>query len=656
MNCARTLCLTCIFAFPLFAQTPASWTPEFSMEIQTVGSVTPSPDGSRVVWTQTKARMDSEHSENVTQIWLAKKDGSDRVQLTRSEKASSNPAWSPDGKWIYFTSPRFGKDDLFRIPVTGGESEQLTKVKGAVGVFAVSKDGNWLAYADAEPDPDDEKAVKEKRDWRVLDTKPKNAVIYVIPAEANEKGERKPRAVTSPDRHVQQLAWSPDGANIAFTYWATPVVNEWRKARVAETTVATGAIKEIGFGGGFAGAPKYSSDGRYIAYPQPSVTIPNPGADRVALYDRSSGSTRPLAVTPDEQPRITGWMPGNRSIIVSESKHTGSALYEVPIDGPVKEIFSPAQGILGPVTLNENGTVFGIAHESSDSAPEAYVLPVGGNHLVQVSAANSTLAKPPLGKTEVFAWKSKDGMAIEGLLTYPVDYRPGTKVPLILNIHGGPGGAFNQNFIGRAALYPIGTFSSKGYAVLRPNPRGSSGYGKDFRYANSGDWGGKDFEDDQTGVDALIAKGIADPDRLVVMGWSYGGYMTAWTVGHTHRFKAAAAGAPVIDLLSFTGTTDIADFLPDYFGGEAWDKEESYRTHSPIAYVDKVTTPTLVLQGDADERVPLSQGLEFYHALKRRGVPTKMVVYPRQPHGPHEPKFVLDIMQRHIDWVEQYVR
>ena len=156
-------------------------------------------------------------------------------------------------------------------------------------------------------------------------------------------------------------------------------------------------------------------------------------------------------------------------------------------------------------------------------------------------------------------------------------------------------------------------------------------------------------------MDALIANGTADPDRLVVMGWSYGGYMTAWTVGHTNRFKAAATGAPVIDLLSFTGTTDIADFLPDYFGGEPWQKEESYRTHSPIAYVDRVSTPTLVLQGDADERVPLSQGLEFYHALKRRGVPTKMVVYPRQPHGPQEPKFVLDIMHRHLDWVEKYV-
>jgi dipeptidyl aminopeptidase/acylaminoacyl peptidase len=656
MNTVQPLFVAGLLARALLAQTSAVWTPEFSMGVQTVGAVIPSPDGARVVWTQTKARMDGEHSENVTQIWLARSDGTQRLQLTKAEKSSSNPAWSPDGEWIYFSSARFGKEDLFRIQANGGESETLTKLKGGVGVFSVSKDGKWLAYTSAEPDPDDEKAVKEKRDFRVLDEKPKNAIVYVLSAEADTNGERKPRAVTAPDRHVQQIAWSPDGASIAFVYWHTPLVNEWRKARVAETNVATGAIREIGNGGGFAGAPRYSSDGRFIAFPQPSHAPPNPGAERIALYDRGTGTTRALEPTPDEEPRIVGWLPGDRTLLVSEAKHTGSALYQVPLDGPVKEIFSPAQGILGSVAMNESGTVFGIPHESSSAAPEAYVMRAGTNRLVQVSAANSTLASHPLGKTEVFQWTSKDGRLIEGLLTYPVDYQPGKKVPLILNIHGGPAGSFNENFIGRAALYPIAAFSAKGYAVLRPNPRGSAGYGTEFRYANLADWGGKDYEDDQAGVDALIAKGIVDPDRMAVMGWSYGGFMTGWTVGHTTRFKAAALGAPVTDLLSFTGTTDIADFLPDYFGGDAWQKEEAYRTHSPITYVDKVTTPTLVLQGDADERVPLGQGLEFYHALQRRGVPSKMVVYPRQPHGPQEPKFVLDIMKRHLDWVDQYVR
>jgi len=622
------------------------------MQFQTIGPVVPSHDGSFVAWTQTRAVIETEKSDEVTQIFIAKIDGSQRRQLTRSEKSSSNPAWSPDGKWIYFTSARFGKNDLFRIPLDGGEPEQLTKLKGGVGVFALSKDGHFVAYSSAEPDPDIEKAIKEKRDFRVLDEKPKNAVLYVIPTDGDRS---KPRALTPPERHVQELTWSPEGDRLAFVSWSSPVVNDWRKAKVAEVETATGAVKELAVSGTFGSRPAYSPDGRYLAFPQSSSPVPYPGASRVALYDRKSGSVRQLSATPDELPRGLAWKPDSSGLIITEGKHTGSAVLEIPVDAPVKEVFAPPEGVLGQGFLDDSGRVMGVSSEATDRAPEAYVL-VSGKMLVQVSAANTDLPRLPLGKTEPFRWTSKDGSEIEGLLTYPVGYQPGRKVPLVLNIHGGPAGAFNQQFIGRAGLYPIAVFAAKGYAVLRPNPRGSSGYGKAFRESNYKDWGGGDYLDDQAGVDALIAKGIVDADRMAVMGWSYGGYMTSWTIGHTTRFKAAAVGAGVTNLVSFTGTTDIADFLPDYFSGEFWQQADLYRERSPITYAGKITTPTLVLHGEADERVPTTQGIEFYHAVKRNGTPAKMVVYPRQPHGPHEPKFVLDIMQRHLDWVDQYVK
>jgi dipeptidyl aminopeptidase/acylaminoacyl peptidase len=191
--------------------------------------------------------------------------------------------------------------------------------------------------------------------------------------------------------------------------------------------------------------------------------------------------------------------------------------------------------------------------------------------------------------------------------------------------------------------------------VLRANPRGSSGYGKKFRHANYNDWGGGDFEDIMAGVDHVIALGVADSERMAVMGWSYGGYMTSWVITHTGRFKAAAVGAGVTNLWSFTGTADIPGFLPDYFSGEPWDAFEAYRKHSPMSHVKGVTTPTLILHGEADVRVPITQGHELYNALKRQGVETEMVVYPRTPHGPREPKFVLDIAQRHVAWVEKHV-
>jgi dipeptidyl aminopeptidase/acylaminoacyl peptidase len=222
--------------------------------------------------------------------------------------------------------------------------------------------------------------------------------------------------------------------------------------------------------------------------------------------------------------------------------------------------------------------------------------------------------------------------------------------------HGGPPSAFTQTFIGGAAHYPIAAFAERGYAVLRPNIRGSTGYGKDFRYANYGDWGGNDFQDVMKGVDDLVAQGIADPDRLGVMGWSYGGYMTSWTVTQTHRFKAASIGAPITDLASLNGIADMSTFVPDYFGGEAWEKTELYIERSPLYQVKGVSTPVLLQHGGADTVCPLSQSKEFYDALLKRGVPVRLTVYPRSGHGPSESKFVLHIMQENLAWFEEHLR
>jgi dipeptidyl aminopeptidase/acylaminoacyl peptidase len=600
--------------------------------------------------------MEPEISETESQIWIAARDGANRRQLTQGRKSSTNPQWSNDGKWLYFLSNRFGKNDLFRIPIAGGEASQITRAKGGVRAFVLSPDNRSVAYTTVEPDEEFEKAVKDKRDMRVLDTRPQNARIWIVQT-ANGPGEteRASRVITPADCHAQEFDWSPDGARIAFTFWATPVVNDWRKSRLAEVDVSSGAVKDLALAGTYAGKPAYSRDGRWIAFAQFSGSVPNPGAARITVYDRKSGVARQLAATPNEQAALVGWGPGG-SLIAHDAAGTTAAIYEIPLDGAAKELYAPGTGAIGQVGMNDSGTVITFSREASDQAPEAFTLDVATKQAVQVSAANAELPAPPLGRTEVVRWKSKDGKEIEGLLTLPVGYERGKKVPLILNIHGGPAGGFNQNFVGRAQLYPLAAFAAKGFAILRPNPRGSNGYGKDFRYANLADWGGRDYEDDQAGVDSLIAQGIADPERLVIMGWSYGGYMTSWTLGQTTRFKAAAVGAGVTDLVSFTGTTDIGDFLPDYLGGEFWEKSDLYRKRSPITYAGSVKTPTLVLHGEADERVPLSQGLEYYTALKRHGVPTQMVVYPRTPHNPTEPKFVLDIMKRHIEWLERYVR
>ncbi len=262
--------------------------------------------------------------------------------------------------------------------------------------------------------------------------------------------------------------------------------------------------------------------------------------------------------------------------------------------------------------------------------------------------------KGPVGRTELIRWKS-DGVEVEGLLTYPVGYERGKHYPLLLIIHGGPAGVFVQTFIANRAIYPIAAFAAQGYAVVRCNVRGSSGYGKKFRYANYKDWGGGDYRDLIAGVDHVIQMGVADPQRLGVMGWSYGGYMTSWVITQTKRFKAASVGAGVTNLVSFNGTSDIPSFLPDYMGAEFWDNLDVYRSHSAMYNIKGVSTPTLILHGESDERVPISQGYELYNARRRQEVPVKMVTYPRQPHGPREPKFVLDIGQRNLDWFNHYL-
>ncbi len=641
----------------LTAQTPADWTPELSLQVKPIGDVVPSPDGKLAAWTETRAILDAERSEQVTQIWLGRADGSWRIQLTRGEKSSTSPAFSPDGRWVYFSSARSGKGQLYRIAVEGGEAEPLTDWKGDLGQSRVSPDGKWVAFAAREEDKDEEKLKKEKRDFRVVDEAPKNHGLWLIPAEADAGSKRAPKRLVEPTRHIVGLAWSPDSRAIAYTHQKTPIANDWPSSDVSEVEVETAKSRVVAATEASESGALYSPDGRHIAYELSGIPARWPGQERIALAPRQGGAVRLLPATFDEGPNLVGWSPDSSKLLFTEARHTRVAVYQVPVDGPAAPLYQRSRGTIGfAIRMNTAGTHVGISQESPEEAPEAYVLRVGEIRPVQVSRANVDLLKPPIGRTEAIRWKAPDGMEVEGLLTYPAGYESGRKYPLILIIHGGPAGVFSESYIGRYGIYPIAGFSSRGYAVLRANPRGSSGYGMKFRFANVNDWGGGDYRDLMAGVDRAIAMGVADPDRMAVMGWSYGGFMTSWVITQTKRFKAAVIGAAVTNLWSFTGTADIAGFLPDYFTGEPWENFENYRTHSPMSFVGQVSTPALILHGENDLRVPISQGYEYYNALKRRGVTAKMVTYPRMPHGPTEPKFIQDIMQRHLDWVDKYVR
>ncbi len=636
---------------------PSAWTPEMQIKVRAVASPRVSPDGKRVVYTVSDALTTADRSEYVSQVWMATADGRENLQLTFADKSSTNPKWSPDGNWIAFTSTRKdNKNNLYVLRASGGEAEALTDLKSGVADFDWSPDGRWIAYTSADPKTEDEeKNDKAKNDFRWVDENVKMARLYVMPVQKDAAGKREPRKLTSENYNVGEFDWSPDGSRIAFSHAKTPVANDWTTSDVSIVDVSSGKVTVFANTAAAELTPLFSPDGKSLALLVSDVPPRWAQSGLIQIFPASGGQPKSLSASYDGQPNVAGWSADGRRLYFSEAKGTGTQIYAIDVAANRIEEIKSAPAVYNVVTLNRSGAMFGLVRQTADAPPEAFVASVSDFAPAQVSRANAEMKMPPLGKTEVIRWKSADGKDIEGLLTYPVGYQAGKKVPLILNVHGGPAGVFQQTFIGGRGVYPLASFASRGYAILRPNPRGSSGYGLEFRRANIKDWGGADFQDLMTGVDKVIEMGVADPERLGVMGWSYGGFMTSWIVTQTKRFKAASAGAPVTNLMSFTGTADIPAFIPDYFGGQFWEASELYQKHSPMFNVKGVTTPTLIEHGDADIRVPISQGYEFYHALKAQGVPTRMLVLPRQPHGPTEPRMQQAAMQANLDWFDKYI-
>lgn len=635
---------------------PAAWSPEVSLTLKSVGQCRVSPDGNRAVFTVTQAIMEEEKSEYRTQLWLTSKEGGDPFPITFGETSSSNPRWSPDGRFLAFTAKRSERTELYRLRVEGGEAEKLTDSRADVGDFRWSPDGNWIAFLRADaPTEAEEKRSKAKDDWRFEDEEIKYTRLFMVPVEPNNAGKRDAVQLTTGTMQVGSFDWSPEGTEIAFDHTTHPKADYWPSSRVSVLEVATGAVRPLVTGSRAAFRPLYSPDGSRIACIL-SADPPRWSFEGVPhVVPRSGGIPRALEPSPDRQANLLGWSEDGTGLYFIEARGVSSGIYCADVATGANRLLLDAEGFVADIDLNASRTQFGFIRQTTTQPGDAYTASVRDLTPRQISHANPDLPKLPLGKTEVLRWKSTDGQEIEGLLTYPTSYTPGKRAPLLLVIHGGPAGVFQQNFIGNPGVYPVASFAARGYAVLRCNPRGSSGYGEPFRSANRKDWGGGDYRDLMTGVDHVIALGVADPDRMGVMGWSYGGFMTSWVITQTDRFKAASVGAAVTNLMSFNGTADIPSFIPDYFEAQSWENLELYRDHSAMFQVGNVKTPALIQHGDQDVRVPISQGYEFYNALKQLGVETRMLVLPRQPHGPNEPRMQLKAMQSNLEWFQKYI-
>lgn len=657
--------LFCLFSLFTYAQEdstgwiPEGWTPAFQMKYKSISSTAISSDGWYVAYVVRAPIMTEDKSEYNQQIWVAATNGDWNEQYTWDEESNNySPVFSTSGDEIAFISTRSGKPQIWMMRVKGGEARQVTDVPGGVSKIAWYPNRDRLAFLQKDPETDEEaEAKKGKTDVILVDQNYKYSHLYTIAIGENEE----PRQLTSGEMDIRSFEISPDGRQIVFDYRSKPTLNEgFLNSSIAVVPSDSGKIEKLVDRPGINGSPKFSPDGKYVAFVTTNGKPEPVGLSDLAVVSLADKKITNLPHTFDRQANLIDWV-GNE-LYYSEDEGTAKVLKTMSVsrssDSPElsfqvnENSLGSAVGVGGRYSISEDGEI-AMSYQSLTDPEEVYFMKDKDTDSQPLSYINN-IDYEEFAKTEIIKWKSKDGKEIEGLITYPIGYEQGKRYPVILNVHGGPNGVFSQRFTGRPSIYMLQHFAQQGYVVVQPNPRGSSGYGKDFRYDNFQDWGYGDFDDVVTGVDKAIAMGVADPDNQFLMGWSYGGYMTSFAVTKTDRFNAASMGAGLPNLLSMTTTTDIPDYLVAHMGGEYWDDYKTYEKHSAMYHIKKVTTPTQVIHGQNDLRVPFTQGQEFYVALQRLGIDTEMIVYPRTPHGPREPKFLMDVTPRILAWFEKY--
>jgi dipeptidyl aminopeptidase/acylaminoacyl peptidase len=625
-----------------------------------------SPDGSRVVYVVSRADM----KENAVDadVWLVSTTGGAPIRLTTAKKSDAQPRWSPDGRTLAFVSARGERPQVFLIDPNGGEADQLTESKGGVSSFQWSPDGRRIAFiAQRDLTSEEERRQKDKDDAFVFDREFRMSRVSVI-----DVATRAVKEVVRGDFHVTDVQWSPDGAHLA---WVTSPTNRQDDGRLSDIWIAhvdsatqpagaPNAPRLLVRNTGPDNAPRWSPDGRTIAFltrPSPAGAIGELGLTELAVVSTDGGTPRLLAPDFLYQAGTPAWSADGRTISFTASVRTGAQLFAVDVaSGAVRQL-SDAAGLMGTASLSRDGRLAAFTASSITAPNDVHVATLADMRAKpvawrprRITDHNPQVAGLALGRGEIVKWKSRDGMEIEGLLVYPVDYRPGRKYPTVAFIHGGPSGVWSAGFPAGWGNYAH-VWASNGWLSFFPNVRGSSGYGEKFLLSNVRDWGGGDFQDIQSGLDTLVARGLADPERLAQSGWSYGGYMTAWTITQTTRFKAAMVGAGLTNMYSMYSTNDLQRTLDGYFGAEPWDDEEAYRKASAMTFIKRARTPTLIMHGQVDQRVPFGQAQELYQGLSRNDVPVELVVFPREPHGLGEPRHQLDKMKREYAWFARWV-
>jgi dipeptidyl aminopeptidase/acylaminoacyl peptidase len=619
------------------------------MKIAGVSGPRISPDGARVAYTVSETKMEKDKEwKSVTQVWVVPISGGKPRQYTRSEKSATAPEWSPDGKLLAFLTDREkdGERQVWMMMADGGEAWAVTTHKGGVSGFRFSPDGKQLLLsATDQPSKDEEDRKKVKDDTMVIDADIRMTHLWLWNIEKKEE-----KRLTEGNFTISDPQWSPDGTRISYTTRPTPKADDGSLSDVWVMTVATGEKKRLVGGPGSSDAARWSRDGQWIAYTgSPDASS---GVTQTYLYliPAAGGTPKQLTAKFDLNVGTPVWARDGRTLYFSTNVLEAIEVYSCDLaTGEVRQR-SDRRAFTGISEVSLDGKIIGTLSGPTRPA-EMYEATPDFTHVHVLTDHNGWLRDYSLADNEVVKWKSKDGTEIEGLLTKPVGFESGKRVPLLLNPHGGPTGASINNFNGTVQV-----LAANGFAVLQPNFRGSTGKGLAFAQANKNTWGKGDYEDCMTGVDAMIAGGLADADRLGAFGWSYGGYMTFWILTQTDRFKAVSPGAGLTNIYSMYSQNDIQRYLRWFYSDKSpWDAQELYWDRSPMKYVNNVKTPTMIMHGQVDTRVPIAQAQEFYQALKERKVPVEFVVYPRENHGFTEPRHQMDRVRRYVRFFAKYL-
>ena len=620
-----------------------------------------SPDGRRVLYTVSEVGKWKDN-KRVTSIWIVDADGANARRFLAHEKDQA-AAWSPDGRFIAFLGSRdtAGKDnddgvvDIWTIPVDGGEASKLTDHKSKIRAFEWTKDSASIVFLAERVKPESQKAAEKAGD---------DAIFVDEGANGQERAEFSELwRVTMADKREQRVTHddallidsfrvSPDARSVAMIFRRDNTRNGQYRGEVAVVDVATGAQRMVTRNNAPEQNVQWSPEGKALSFLAPSDTSWDLAEDKLWVVPAEGGG-EPRKVSSSFEGAIGpySWSADGQAILFGASTRARGGVFRMAVaNGAVTPIArGDWSGRMESVSADGRR---GVAVISTPSSPaEVHLIDLTTGKTTPITRANAKASAFALAEFKAITWKSKDGLEVEGMLWLPTGYQAGTKLPLLLSVHGGPAGAWDVSFRGINHVY-----TSLGWAVLEPNVRGSSSYGDALLRGNMKDIGGGDYQDLMSGVDKLIADGIADPEHLAIRGWSYGGILGGWTLTQTSRFKAASLGAMVADWASEYAMGFNHDVRLWYIGGTPWDSADAYRRQSSYTHIARVTTPTLLLHGERDTTDTIGQSMIYYQGLKDRGVPTRFIRFPREPHGFREPHHVRIRDAEEISWLMKHAR